>query len=70
MDNDDVLLDIEEYYDFDLLDLLDDEDAIFLADKTSYELEHDSECIKALERINNKKAQKLCFFSCLKVVIL
>lgn len=55
MDDEDLLLDIEEYYDFNLLDLLENEDAIFLADKTSFELENDEKCLEALERLNETK---------------
>lgn len=47
---DDELLDIEEYYDFNLLDLLENEDIIYLADKSEYELNNDPKCIKIINK--------------------
>lgn len=47
----------EEYsthHDFNLLDLLDDEDDFDLVDRSSYDLNNDPKCIRAIEKIQNK----------------
>ena len=47
----------EEYsthHDFTLLDLLEDEDAIVLSDRSSFDIDHDPKCIEALNRLNSK----------------
>jgi|GEM_PF-1832638 len=45
---------IEDFYEFNLLDLL-DEDDIALADRSRYEIENDPTCIKIINKNDSKK---------------
>lgn len=48
---------IEEYYDFNLLDLLDNEDANIVADSSNDELLNNERCMLALEKLRSRKLQ-------------
>lgn len=53
--DEELLEEYESLHDFNLLDLIDDEDAIMLADCSSYELEHNPKCIDAINRLKSKR---------------
>lgn len=53
--DEELLEEYETLHDFNLLDLIDDDDAIMLADCSSYELEHNPKCIEAINRLKNKR---------------
>jgi hypothetical protein len=56
--DEELLEEYESLHDFNLLDLIDDEDAIMLADCSSYELEHNPKCIEAMNRLKLKKSNE------------